>query len=631
MWTSTAGDRGTTINRVRLHAVAGVDALSAELRASRAIALVADTVTLPAGAILCVRRLRDPRPHRVSLAAGQAPPAEWARAVAETLADLAHRAARPARGPAGADAEAVIFDDRAQMLACLAADWCRGSIAAWWWWRALIGTSRDAEAVVRAWRQYPTHIAAAIEEAARLGVAAAFVRRLPERATAMLLDAVVAAHGLRRQLTSSEPAAPRPPGPVYDGASITAPRMHEAPSIASGAAVWRRSAPEACAMPLRVDQQLLLGVALTVRRDPARTRDPVFVAEVAHWRRQMEAPSEISVREVRAVATATDVAPARSAAAAGSVAGGPGESRQADVVAPELPTNATIAIDGPPDDGMDRPPSTPLADVSSDVSVRVDEEVQEVRERRRPSHGARGAQATIDTGLGGIFYLLNVALALGLYGDFTAPRGPSLDLSIWRFIALVGAALLGGRHRRDPVWRLLGDLAGPAPRSVGGAEWRLDPSWLAAFPERRIWRWSADAARVRVRHPAGFLVLDVRRVGGRSPADQVTDEIDLYRQACAFDLVRGPHSRLRTETEPARWTRWHAAYTRARLARALGVPRSRVGAVLCRHRARVRLSLTHVEVTFPLVDLPIAIRLGGLDRDPGWIPAADRIVSFRYD
>jgi hypothetical protein len=201
---------------VRLHGVAGVDALSAELRAGRAIALVADAVTLPAGAILCVRRLRDPRPHRVSLAAGQAPPAEWARAVAETLADLARRAARPARGPAGADAEAVIFDDRAQMLACLAADWCRGSIAAWWWWRALIGTSSDAEAIVRAWRQYPAHIAAAVEEAARLGVAAAFVRRLPERATAMLLDAVVAAHGLRRQLTSREPAAPRPPGPAHD-------------------------------------------------------------------------------------------------------------------------------------------------------------------------------------------------------------------------------------------------------------------------------------------------------------------------------------------------------------------------------------------------------------------------------
>jgi hypothetical protein len=38
-----------------------------------------------------------------------------------------------------------------------------------------------------------------------------------------------------------------------------------------------------------------------------------------------------------------------------------------------------------------------------------------------------------------------------------------------------------------------------------------------------------------------------------------------------------------------------------------------------------------VDVAFFLADLPIPIRLSGLDRDPGWIPAADRIVSFRYD
>jgi hypothetical protein len=385
-------------------------------------------------------------------------------------------------------------------------------------------------------------------------------------------------------------------------------------------------------MPLRVDQQLLLGVALTVRRDPARARDPIFATEVAHWRNQVEAPPGLPVRESRAVATAVVPAPGRTAATAGSVAGRPAESRPADVVASELPTDAITSIDAPLDAGTDRPSSTPMLDVGSDLSVRVDEEVQEVRERRIPSHVARDAQATVDTGLGGIFYLLNVALALGLYGDFTAPRGPALDLSIWRFIALVGAALLGGRHRRDPVWRLLSDSgrSHATIRRQRGVASRSRHGW-PRFPERRVWRWSADARASACDTRPGFLVLDVRRAGDRSPAQQLGDEIERYRPVCAFDLVRGAHGRLRTETETACWTRWHAAYTRARLARALGVPRSRVGTVLCRHRARVRLSLTHLEVTFPLADLPIAIRLGGLDRDPGWIPAADRIVSFRYD
>jgi len=35
----------------------------------------------------------------------------------------------------------------------------------------------------------------------------------------------------------------------------------------------------------------------------------------------------------------------------------------------------------------------------------------------------------------------------------------------------------------------------------------------------------------------------------------------------------------------------------------------------------VRLSLT---------ELPLEIRLAGLDRDPGWIPAAGRFLAFHF-
>ena len=36
-------------------------------------------------------------------------------------------------------------------------------------------------------------------------------------------------------------------------------------------------------------------------------------------------------------------------------------------------------------------------------------------------------------------------------------------------------------------------------------------------------------------------------------------------------------------------------------------------------------------VRLPLAELPIAIRLAGLDRDPGWIPAAGRSVAFHFE
>src|SRR5262249_17924810 len=86
------------------------------------------------------------------------------------------------------------------------------------------------------------------------------------------------------------------------------------------------------------------------------------------------------------------------------------------------------------------------------------------RQERRPA-----TTDGIETQFGGIFYLLNVALALGLYGDFTMPRAPGIALSPWDWLALVGLAWFGRDVERDPVWALLADLAGrAADESPGG-------------------------------------------------------------------------------------------------------------------------------------------------------------------
>jgi hypothetical protein len=71
--------------------------------------------------------------------------------------------------------------------------------------------------------------------------------------------------------------------------------------------------------------------------------------------------------------------------------------------------------------------------------------------------------------------------------------------------------------------------------------------------------------------------------------------------------------------------------TNAWVAAALGEPvtLSLARRVLC-HRARVHITPAHVDVQFDLASLPIEIRLAGLDRDPGWVPAAGRIVRFLY-
>jgi hypothetical protein len=45
----------------------------------------------------------------------------------------------------------------------------------------------------------------------------------------------------------------------------------------------------------------------------------------------------------------------------------------------------------------------------------------------------------------------------------------------------------------------------------------------------------------------------------------------------------------------------------------------------------VSVTETRLDVTFALARLPFEVRLSGLDRDPGWVPAAGRYVAFHYE
>jgi len=51
---------------------------------------------------------------------------------------------------------------------------------------------------------------------------------------------------------------------------------------------------------------------------------------------------------------------------------------------------------------------------------------------------------------------------------------------------------------------------------------------------------------------------------------------------------------------------------------------------VCRYPAEIALSATGVHVHLSLASLPLALRVAGLDRDPGWIPAAGRSLAFHF-
>jgi hypothetical protein len=240
-------------------------------------------------------------------------------------------------------------------------------------------------------------------------------------------------------------------------------------------------------------------------------------------------------------------------------------------------------------------------------------------------------EVRIDTEFGGVFYLINLGIFLELYSDFTAPKGRSLTLSIFDFVALIGERLTQRQIKDDPVWELLAQLGGRTKLDPPGEgfeppdEWRLPAHWLEAFPDECRLEWMTKGERLRVKHPAGFLLLDIPL--SDSPAKQLKREMMVYN-ANKWQLSHGSFRLSPGGSSLEQWLDWIVPYVRARLRRALGT--ADPAQLVCAQRASILSTDVQLEIFFDLSEHPLEIRLAGLDRDPGWVPAAGRFVRFHY-
>jgi hypothetical protein len=633
---------------------------------------------LPSGAVLVIRRLADPLPG--ALGPGRTA-GEWGRRFGDVVDVYLREAARPVTGPVPAGARAVAFADRAELLAALAADWLAAELASHWWWRAWRRGRADALDVVReAWLADPRYVPAALDLLASRATAVDFARRLPPASATTLAAAAAAAfggHALQAPPAGEPPGGepgqggpqagePQGRGPLWRGSQqgglleggllgagqlgdgqpgdglleggqlgdglleagqlgagqpgdrlleggqlgdgllgtgqpgagqpggglLGSGRMGEGVTDAeslgeppqtqpqrSGAAVdapWAAVVPEANAAGLHPGQRLLLGVGLALRRIPAVATRPSFWLAVNTW---------LATGHRSTVPPAAPPATAEPAPSTGP-----------------LPSKQTRSVHDA------SPPAQHRA-----ATVRAEEPKDPV-----------APEGIVQTRLGGLFYLVNMAQYLGLYGDFTTPATSGTALNIWDFVTLLGRRLLGRPLPADPVWDLLATLAGHPPGHdfTPPADWRMPEDWLTPFPHGQAGRWSAAGGRLRVDHPAGFPILDVRRTTER-PADQL-------RREFPGQAHRGSLPPLPTRPLP-RWVATVAAYVSARLSYVLGHPPVRAVETLLWHRAAVSVTHVHVDVALSLAELPIEIRVAGLDRDPGWVPAAGRTISFHFD
>lgn len=623
-----------------------------------------DLSGLPRESILCIRRMSDPLPGTLELwrSTARVSP-EWERAYASRIEGLARGAARPIREVVPASAVAVLFADRAELLASLATDWISGELLNHWWWRTIYHGTCVELIVVNEWLRHPGNLPPALEHLRLRGEVIKFVKSLGEEGVHRLTRAMILSFGLnmlwpiidgdlfhREAIDAVEPVSPRSMRTRRTEFALTSsPAPLETPE-----APWTRWVPESDHQSLDVVRQLFLGVGLMLHRAVSVVHSPAFAREVTSWYRR----EKLYGREVSALISskpgATDEEirsiPVREIMEVKNIAGekpgtkmhegemqGTGQIIEHSPFVKHLPQKSIVQV---------RTRSQPGEHIEAITEHRtVGRPPDSVAEgdslRKSRSYSSRMDMLPlvipgdrIETELGGLFYLINVAISLDLYPDFTRPLDAGLSMPIWDFVEIVGRRTVAGRFKHDPVWTFLARLAGRSEGEPPGKyfeppnEWRIPADWLKPFGDHSIWTWSVRGSRLCVCHREGFCILDV--CVKRDARQTLRKEIGLYAGSADFALRRGrPGPAAAPSLEW--WLSRLVPFLLARLRLAFCVGRSRDAVrLLLNHHAEVEKRDARLDIHLALADLPIGIRLAGLDHDPGWVPAGGRFVSFHY-
>lgn len=468
---------------------------------------------LPAQAIVLVRRLQAPW---TALADPEANRRYGA------LASALAGAARPARGERHGDV--VWFADEAELLACLARAVLAGDLALHWWWKLVLRELAPAAARAR-WLE---SVQAAPRAAAQLPAAEA--RRWVATWTTIERHALV--QRLARVFPVAEEAVLAEMARAEAGAT-------EIPHLASaGALPGNASAP--AVIPA---SEGVLRLLLALAREPMAASEARRVQAIWHGLPPAKASvpaSPVARAEALGAAALASTGPVTAALARrGFHAGGEATGMPPSTSFPPIAAEATV-------DPVSEPAASPAQAAASGLEGPA-------TTASEPLHAPEGTQAipppaALHTDFGGLLFLLNAALQLGLYGDFTQPLRPrTLDCSPWRFLLASGRLYAGRAFADDPL-----------------------AAWLRVrAPER--------PAGVRTRHPG----------------------------------------------------LWRALRERLALALGLDCAQELVPALL-RLPARIEDGGERVDLHMELAALPLPVRLAGLDRDPGWIPAAGCDIRFHF-
>jgi len=546
---------------------------------------------LPTDAIVLLRSVRAP----------------WSALHPDSPADVLgtplRHAARPATGAAlGAGCDAVWFADEAELLACLARDGVQGNVGHRWWWQTWMGHRPTAEDALRAWLKSARLAPAAMARLDTMGHGLAWSEHMGTHGRLALFQAMQAHHPVARSAETwlaqvlSGATITNDPGPWQQALAPDAaseqqpdgPDRHDQPSPAMTTSIGSVNGGAAVLLGLCTLLHEAPHLALDERKLVARLQAAVGPSGTGHAQAVAGGAMPKGGTELADEPHRHPTPPPRSSLPLAGNTGGPWQPGSTPG-AHHRPRPRVASGTSSQAIAKTTAESTPGAAASGSCALPSGPVTpnQVTPAARSPAPLPMARQALTPTSHGGLFFLLNVALAWELYGDFTRPGQALLSVSPWQFLHAAGIALLGRPFTADP---LAGWLLAQAPFSRPRPASALGDTPRHLLPE-------AEARRLP---PTEAIAPTASRT--RPTAKREDNEL-----GCWWPLLR------------------------QRLSLALALPEREAVSTCLSLPARIERRGERVDVHFALQHLPLAVRLAGLDRNPGWLPASGCDIRFHFE
>lgn len=645
---------------------------------------------LPPAAILLVRTLSDPQPRQLNLKVSNTlPDPAWESHLKACMQKMYQKAVRPQGGMVAHRADALLFSDEAELVACLLVDGVTGAAQTptRWWWRyvqdvcpteieSLSSTNDickvlfDAPQLVAPVVNLLTHWQKVAPVLVRLSTAeaVAVTARMLHSWGLHLLASEITESSYASQTDEKEktplfiPSQEKKKGEVFRSKDGPAPARHSSLPLGQATTVAPESFWDAWlgdgVVPavLTKPQTALLALGLMLQRRPHVTRRVGFQQTVSRWWREPNTDGKIIKGGLSSPSHRQTIISPPLASAAAPV------SRKALDTARCLTFHEqgrksfslfTEKAEAPiSEDDIEASPVTPQekSDLEDTGGLEAASPEMAWDEKEIVWNGHE-----ITTRLGGVWYLINLLDDLDLPDCYRTYCDPVADVGRWALLEAIARALLGRRlaqYEDDDTWSLLAVMDDRAPQTAIGAgmgssdTYRLPPEWFRLLhdPGQRF-VWAVFRKRLRLWSDNGFLLVEM----SWKATDGVARVLSLLRAylpgASSDALIQGRYGKAPLAGYKRLTAQGIARHLAHWLVRSIPAIRSIIGIKLDRPAStakalalnlfdcpgRLYLSSTHIDFVTDINNTSLPIRKAGLDRNPGWRPEWGRVVKFHFE